>query len=175
MINEKQLLKEIKLGKRKAYKALYELYADRLYRFLMQFTNDRDTSEEWVQRAFIKAFNNIDSFRMDSKFGTWLFRIALNEMRTDFRKQKEQLSINENEIELNEEIDNNFEWEDYMRVLLNDLDDSKKMIFILFEVEGYSHSEIAEMLDISTAVSRTTLSRTKKILQQKILESKGEL
>lgn len=166
---EKDIIQRINAGDLQAFKMLFDKYASPLYRFLKQFGGDPDIVEDWVQSAFIKAFRNIDRFEYKSKFSTWLFRIGINEMKSDLRREKRynNTSIDETEFEEPGGFDDTFEWDMDMKWLLKELDDTKRSIFILYEVEGYPHSEVAEMLDISENNSRTTLSRTKQYLKER--------
>ena len=163
------LINRIKSGDNRAFRKLYEKYVNDLYRFLVQFANGRnDLVNDWVQNTFIKVYKNINKFEGKSKFTTWLFAIGLNEMRMGFRKENKYNSLTLEEVDNDENFtEEKFEWHIDMKWLLEDLDEEKKAIFILFEVEGYSHSEISDMLKISQAKSRTSLSRIKKHLQSK--------
>lgn len=86
MISESALVEKGKAGNQRAFKSLFEINVDKLYRFLSQFSNNTDDVEDWVQRSFIKAFLYINRFQGRSKFSTWLIRIGINEMKTDYRK-----------------------------------------------------------------------------------------
>ena len=77
---------ETKEGDQIPFRELYDANVSRLFRFLKQFGSDTDQVEEWVQRAFIKAFAHLDSFDGRSRFSSWLFRLARNEMRMDWRR-----------------------------------------------------------------------------------------
>ncbi|MBI3194811.1 MAG: sigma-70 family RNA polymerase sigma factor [Ignavibacteriae bacterium] len=164
--HEATLIDKAKRGNQPAFKKLYDVHVEPLFRFMRQYSNDTVQVEEWVQRAFIKAFNNVQSFKGNSRFATWLFTIALNEMRTDLRKPN-ILSFTNNELPeihfLQEE--ERFIWSDSMKTLLHELDEQKRSVFFLYEVEGYSHAEIATMLNINESASRTTLCRAKQWLR----------
>jgi RNA polymerase sigma-70 factor, ECF subfamily len=166
------LVERAQKGNQKAFRQLFELNAGNLYRFLRKFSKNTDQVEDWVQRAFIQAFKNIHSFNCASKFSTWLFRIGINEMKTDLRVKNLELEIIDEE-NLNGNEQNDFEWDDKMQWLLKELDEFQKSVFILYEVEGYSHIEISGMLDISENSCRTILHRTKKILKEKWLKQRG--
>lgn len=175
MLAEKRLISKIRNGNSRAYRKLYEANVNSLFRFMLQFSKDKDQVSDWVQRAFISAYNNIGSFSEKSKFSTWLFSIAINEMKTDQRKlsTKNIFRLDENiENAIAEDRIDEFEWKQEMKHLLSKLDENKRLIFILFEIEGYNHNEIAEMLDISVSNSRTTLSRTKQILKKNWLNKR---
>ena len=74
-------------GDQKAFRSLYDAHVSPLFRFLSQFSFDREETREWVQRAFINAFGRLDQFDGRSTFSTWLFTIGLNEMRSDRRRK----------------------------------------------------------------------------------------
>ncbi len=165
-----QLVQRVKNGDQKAFKILFEQNIVPLYRFMKQFSPDKDQVDEWVQRAFIKSYENIEKFDGISLYRTWLFKIALNEMRTDYRKINRMMYDLESAEDYFTEIeDRDFEWQLVMKNWLFELDEIKRSVFILFEVEGYSHSEIASMLKISEINSRAILARTKNFLREKWL------
>jgi RNA polymerase sigma factor (sigma-70 family) len=175
VLAEKRLISKIKSGNSRAYKKLYDENVNPLFRFMMQFSKDQDSVADWVQRAFINAYNNINSFSGKSKFSTWLFSIAINEMKIDLRRKssKNTLRFDENTENLGtfDQI-NDFEWKQEMKHILSELDENKRLVFILFEIEGYNHNEISDMLEISSANSRTTLSRAKQILKENWLNKR---
>ncbi len=172
MHKESYLIQKIKLGDKRAFKELYDKNVGPLYRFMMQFSPNKDVVEDWVQRAFIKSYENIQKFEGLSLYSTWLFKIALNEMRNDYRTAGTKAHFVDDEDEYPSSViqDADFEWNYLMKELLGELDEVKKAVFVLYEVEGYSHSEIAEILNIKEATSRTILTRTKKWLQNKWIE-----
>jgi RNA polymerase sigma-70 factor (ECF subfamily) len=178
MPSESALVEKGKMGNQRAFKLLFERNVEKLYRFLRQFTKNSDEVEDWVQRAFIKAFINIDKFQERSKFSTWLIRIGINEMRTDFRKNDLFRSTGDEGEEIYLQLylqEQAFEWEHDMKIYLNELEETKRAVFILYEVEGYSHAEISEMLEISESSSRTNLHRAKKLLQSSISNRKDAI
>lgn len=172
MLSEKELVRKVKAGDQRAFKQLYDFYVDSLYLFMKQFSADKLQVEDWVQRAFIKAYLNINKFDGISLFKTWLYKIALNEMKMDYRKAGfvQNVSIDD-EVIVAEMEDSDFQWNLVMKKWLGELSEIKRMVFVLFEVEGYSHSEIAGMLNINESASRTILTRTKAWLKQKWIEA----
>lgn len=173
---EKELVRKVKSGDHKAFKTLYDGHADSLYMFMKQFSNDKLQVEDWVQRAFIKSYLNINKFDGISLYKTWLFKIAINEMRMDFRKAGLAARVSFEDEEVSTEMeDMDFQWNLVMKTWLNELDEKKRMVFVLFEVEGYSHSEIATMLNINESTSRTILTRTKALLKQKWIEAEDKI
>ncbi len=171
--HETTLIEKAKRGNQSAFRKLYDFHVEPLFRFMHQYSSEKAQVEEWVQRAFIKAFNNLQSFKGNSKFATWLFSIAINEMRTDLRKPKVVSFANHDSTELqllhthgnDYSEEERFVWNDAMKTMLQELDEQKRSVFLLFEVEGYSHAEIASMLNINESASRATLCRTKQWLR----------
>ncbi|HLE33902.1 MAG TPA: sigma-70 family RNA polymerase sigma factor [Bacteroidota bacterium] len=177
MIDEPALVQRSRTGDHEAFRTLYEAHVDPLYRFLRQFSNDHHEVEEWVQRAFIKAYERLDSFREDSRFSTWIFSIGLNEMRSDRRRATIlQFEPQESDDRLPaEDSSEGFHWNDMMRGWLSQLAELKRAVFLLYEVEGYNHSEIALMLGIQESTSRTILTRTKQWLREQWEKERREV
>jgi len=172
MLEEINLVKRIKNGDPNAFKELYKNNVSPLFMFMKQFSIDNAKVEDWVQRAFIKAYENINRFDGISLFKTWLFKIAINEMKMDFRKANANKYISVDEVEIASEMeDSDLQWELVMKDWLMQLNETKRMVFILYEIEGYSHTEIGEMLNIKESASRTILTRTKVWLRNKWNES----
>lgn len=175
MHDETSLVSRTKDGDHEAFKELYESSVDPLYRFLKQFSADTHQVEEWVQRSFIKAYEHIGSFQGRSRFATWLFRIGLNEMRSDKRRGA-ALTFEPvyDGTESTENESGHFEWSETMKGWLDQLDEAKRTVFILYEVEGYSHAEIASLLNVGESTSRTLLSRAKHWLKRKYQEERSK-
>ncbi len=170
MTDETFLINRAQNGDHRAFREIYERHVTALFRFMRQHSADTFQVEEWVQRAFIKAYRNIGSFQGSSRFSTWLFTIALNEMKTDLRRTN-LISFDSEDLQNwngHEETASSFVWQDTMKSWLADLSESKRMVFVLYEVEGYSHAEIASMLNIGESTSRALLSRAKQLLKLKI-------
>jgi RNA polymerase sigma-70 factor (ECF subfamily) len=168
MHEESIWITEAKEGDQRAFRALYAANVTSLFRFLKQFSSRTEEVEEWVQRAFIKAFEHLGSFDGRSRFSSWLFTVALNEMRMD-RRRAQTISFvqTDEQHESFESATEHIDWNDVMKAWLRDLDETKRAVFILYEVEGYSHAEIASMLGIAESSSRTMLSRAKRFLQDR--------
>lgn len=167
-INDNELIQLALSGKQGAFKDLFDRNSKLLFRFLMQYSADRNEVSDWVQESFIQAFKSLDKFSHKSSFKTWLFKIALNKMRESKSRLWNQNS---------EPIDHNFDFHeenssleisDFLFSEIENLDFIKKSVLILFEVEEYSHEEISDLLGISSGQSRIILFRTKQYLRLKL-------
>ncbi|MFA6542487.1 MAG: RNA polymerase sigma factor [Bacteroidota bacterium] len=170
--DESAALVKIRAGDSTAYKTLYDANVVPLYRFLKQFRKSDSDVHELVQRTFIKAYEGLPAFSGRSTFKTWLFQIALNEMRSDLRRGSIIPFVDTDRAD--ESADSNdgemLAWNLTLRRLFEQLDETKRAVFILYEVEGYSHAEIAEMLNVGESTSRTILARTKQWLRSQLNE-----
>jgi RNA polymerase sigma-70 factor (ECF subfamily) len=166
--DETYWLQQAKAGQRKGYRSLYEEHVEGLFQFLMQFSDDRPRVEDWVQQAFSKAFQKLDQFDGHSSFKTWLWKIGINEMRMELRLKKNQVE----KMPFAEGEHNRKRLSPAtlitLRNQIDQLDPRKRLVLLLYEVEGYSHREIADILEIGESSSRTLLSRTKAELREQI-------
>jgi RNA polymerase sigma factor (sigma-70 family) len=145
-----------------------------MYNTAIRIVNDSAQAEDIMQEAFLEAFRQIDSYRAESSFGSWLKKIVINKSIDEIRKAKDVISIDEADIEVADVKED----EDYMQVLstrveeirkaIHALPDSYRIILSLYLLEGYDHEEIAQVLDISYNLSRTRYSRARKKLLEYI-------
>lgn len=128
----------------------------------------KEDKEDVLQEAFILIFQNIHTFKGDSKIETWSTRILINCILQRIQKNQKVnfTDISESDTELiseNFNTESNLLYEELIK-LINLLPESKKVIFNLYVIEGYSHKEIADMLHISVSTSKTQLFRAKEFL-----------
>ncbi|WP_257670300.1 RNA polymerase sigma factor [Parapedobacter tibetensis] len=147
----------------------------------LRYVKNTYDAEELTNESFIRAFGKMGTFnngdlgdRFEKSFRAWLARIAVN-ISIDFLRGKKQFvaldEMNEGGMEQQHvEVSGNLHVEDILK-LLAQLPDIQRSIFNLYEVEGYSHEEVATMLDIPESTSRTYLTRAKKKLRKLYLES----
>ncbi|MBC8053242.1 MAG: RNA polymerase sigma factor [Sphingobacteriaceae bacterium] len=167
-ISELDLIKGCKSGDLKAQELLYKQFYGYAMGVALRYLSNRDDAMEVVNDSFIKAFKGIRFFNDNQPFRAWLRRIIVNTSIDCHRKNskhKEQLDI---EYAANEgkaaEILESLTAKDILN-LLNALPDIHRMVFNLYEMDGYSHDEIAEMLTIPASSSRVYLSRAKERLR----------
>lgn len=148
--------------------ALYKKYYAFGMSVCLRYAQNREDALEILNDSFMKVFKNIHQFDLDRPFKTWFRRIMINTAVDHNRKKLKSIHIAQ--VELDEEsaivpsdIELNMNVDDIL-LLFNKLPDMHRMIFNLYEIEGYSHEEIAGMLDIAPGTSRSHLSRAKKSL-----------
>lgn len=155
---------------REAQRELYSLYASTFYGISLRYMKDQRDAEEVLTNAFMKIFDNISKYRSEGSFEGWMKRILINEALGYIRKYRNMYV----EVELEKEDSRQvFSWEDTQletRELLNmiqSLPSGYRTVFNLYAIEGYSHREIAEKLDITESTSKSQLSRARVLLQEK--------
>ena len=126
-----------------------------------------------MQEGFIAIFKNIEQYKNDGAFGGWMRRIIVNAALTILRKKKLQFvdvdDLNSNYSKIDSYSYSNLGEEDLMK-LINSLPNGYRVVFNLSVIEGYSHEEIAKILGIQPATSRSQLVKARKMLQQQILQ-----
>lgn len=180
MSPEEQLIKAVGLGDPKAFKALVDTYKDMVYTLCLRMVKNTMIAEELTQDAFLKAYRSIHSYRHESKFSTWLYRIAYNTCISSFRKQKveeveltdfnQESTVNRGLINL-EEGDRN----EMLKKLILNLKEEDQVIIQLFYLQELSIKEISEVTGLSDSNVKVKLHRSKQKLKVFIESGYSEL
>lgn len=164
------LIKRCKANDRKAQMQLYDTYVQGMYGVAMRFLANEADAEDVVQESFIKAFQRMDQYQGRVTFGAWLKKIVVNGC-LDFLKSKRMpiepyeeqfLEINNIDADIASEGEVSL---DEIKSAINHLDHPSRFVVQLYLIEGYDHQEIAHILGISEANSRTRLKRGKEKLR----------
>lgn len=147
-----------------------------MFNVSLTYTDDEDEACDILQEGFIKVFRNIHSFKSDGSLEGWVRRIMVNTALEFYRKrkrQKEVMEVYENFIE--PKIDGILEKinMDNLIGLVNQLPSKAQMVLKLYAVEGYSHKEIAEQMEISEGTSKSQLNRARFLLKEAISKQNG--
>ncbi len=164
-----ELIDQCISGKESAYKLLYERYSGWLYSVTMRYCNDADDAQDVLQDSFIAIFDNLKQYNKDKSFRGWIKKITVNTALAVHRKKNAAVYLNPvREIENVEILDVSLlEKMDVEEInsLIRQLSPGRQQVFNLYFIEGYSHKEIAEMLDISEGTSKSQLFDAKKELK----------
>ena len=168
--NEKQLLKKVIAGNREAQKALYEKHAPKMLSVCRQYIKDIHFAEDVMVSGFVKVFKNLSSFEHRGSFEGWIRKIMVRESISYLRK-KQFVVFDDDIYERNNtdciSISSSLDVE-HIQVLIDDLPEGYKMVFVLYAVEGYKHAEIAQMLGIAESTSKSQLFKARRMLQEKL-------
>ncbi len=172
MVSEAELIQGCLEGKKEIQKQFYQRYAPTMLGVCFRYFNSREEAEDALQEGFIKVFANLRSFRNEGSLEGWVRRIIVNtslNMIRNHLKYKFHTDIDDavNVISEDEDIVGEINREEMLR-LLQELPPGYKLVFNLYEIEGYSHKEIADMMGISVSTSKTQLLKARKWLQKKL-------
>ena len=170
--SEQELIDLCIKGDRMAQRALYDRLASRMLSLCLRYVGDRTTAEDIMQEGFVTLFTRLDSFKGHGSFEGWARKIFVNTALMYLRKKDALKMSDDIDVARNLSTDMASQMEDigYLELmkLITSLPSGFRTVFNMYVIEGYSHKEIAEMLDISEITSRSQLSRARTWLQNKI-------
>jgi len=173
-MNEKQLIAGCRHGETLARRKLYELYAPAMMSVCMRYLNNKETAKDILQEGFIKIYTKIDTYSGTGSFAGWVRRVfvttALEYLRdnTSLNLMSVNLDEHNNDIEdIDASILDYLSADDILTCVAG-LPNGFRTVFNLFAIEGYTHSEIAKMLNIKESTSRSQFIRARKILQRNV-------
>lgn len=175
-MNEKELIEACKNNDVRAQKLLYETFTRKMMSVCLRYADNREMAEDFLQDGFIKVFSSIRSYSYEGSFEGWMRRIFVNTALEALRKN----DLLRNGVELNalepqQEADYSAVEKisaDELMELIAQLPPGFRTVFNMFAIEGYSHREIAETLNINESTSRSQYTRAKRLLQKWIKELK---
>ncbi|MDX6182817.1 RNA polymerase sigma factor [Flavobacterium sp. Fl-77] len=177
--NIEELIALCKKNNQKAQFEIYNRYSKAMYNVAYRIVKDEHFAQDVMQEGFLRAFTRINDYKQEVAFGAWLKKIIVNYSIDFYKKntafQFEDLSktlykAEENDSILSESIDLNSLKVKQVLDTISELKDNYRMVLTLFYIEGYDQEEICDILNISYANCRTTLSRAKESLRKKLEE-----
>lgn len=169
----KDILIQASEGNVEAFEKIYRATSDFIYNVAYRITNDREDAQEVTQNVFLKIYKNLKSFRFQSSFKTWIYRIAANTAINASKRRSKELS---RRIEYNDEIELKYAHEPIketidkksnevlVKSMLNILNPDQRVCVVLRDIEGLSYKEIAETLKININTVRSRLKRAREAL-----------
>ena len=169
-MSESELIAGCQKAEGKAQKMLYEQYASKMYAVCLRYLKNEMDAEDALLNGFMKVFQNIDRFEAKGSFEGWIRRIVVNEALAFLRKKEPlYMGIEDNLIQVacNSSADQHLA-EGELMALLHTLPAGYRAVFNLYAIEGYSHKEIADMLNINVGTSKSQLSKARAMLQRRL-------
>ena len=166
------IIDKCRKGDRSAQKKLYDYLAPKMFAVCLRYMGDRMPAEDILQDGFITLFSKLDSYSGEGSFDGWARKIFVNTALMSLRKT-DALKLSDDLEEagnLSSDISTqiqNIGYKEIMKIVMK-LPDGYRTVFNMFVVEGFSHKEIAQALNISEVTSRSQLQRARMILQEKI-------
>ena len=161
-------------GERQAQYELYQRYKDWVFNIAFRMANHQQDAEDIAQAVFVRLFRKIDSFRGDSAFSSWLYRMTVNLCINHYRKEKrhkERISDDLSDAEKThraalDKREERFNLRPHLEKAIRQLPEKYRMVFTLHDIEGYNHKEIGQMMNIADGTSKSQLHKTRKELRR---------
>ena len=176
MYSEEDLINRCLRKEAKAQERFYKRFAPKMYGVCLRFAKNQMEADDILQEGFIKVFTNLKTYRGEGSLEGWIRRTIVNTAINLYKKNAKY--TRDIEIEKAEVVQNNDEGAldkisvQELLMLIRDLPTGYRMVFNLNVIEGYTHKEISQLLDISENTSKSQLSRARQTLQKKVLEIK---
>jgi RNA polymerase sigma-70 factor (ECF subfamily) len=172
-VSEALLVRQARNGDVASFERLYRRHEGRVYALCLRMTRSPDRAEDCLQEAFVKAWRSLPTFEGRSAFGTWLHRIAVNQVLSLQRKEGRRpghLELVEERLEPGEDrprdrdtgAEMDLEW------AVGSLPPGARNVFVLHAVHGYSHEETADMLGVAVGTCKAQLHRARKLLAERL-------
>jgi RNA polymerase sigma factor (sigma-70 family) len=168
------LVRQARRGDEQAFEQLYRRHRNRVHGIIWRLCGgDSALAEDMLQEAFVRAWTKLDSFRGDSRFATWLYRLAVNvalsdrrirvrrlERETALEGRAERMATGAKDVYADKNMD--------LEQAIAKLPERARTVLVLFDIEGYSHAEIAEIADMAVGSSKAQLHRARKLIREEL-------
>lgn len=179
--HEFDLIRSILNGDGSGYRVLVDRYSPMVFLVVRGFVKDEDEAEELAQQIFVKAYEKLSQFNMNSKFSTWLYSLALNHCRDyakNIRRGNKRFSEMEVDFIDSNHVDDNTpylkleqkEWKKLLNVALGKLSEDYAEPFLLKYRDGLSYDAISEQMDVSVSALKVRVHRARKELKYLLLK-----
>lgn len=177
-MTDNEIIADVLRGEVRAERQLYDAHVDRIYRLAYRMSGDETLARDFTQDTFIRAFERLAEFRGDSSLATWLHSIAVSVILNGLKKVRRihgreiggdtlpEVTVTAREAEP--------DLKQRLRRAIDGLPEGYRTVFVLHDVEGYTHEEIATQLGIQSGTSKAQLSRARAKLRIELAEFAGE-
>mgnify|MGYP002336015670 CR=1 FL=1 len=183
--SDEVLIERIKNGDLDAFEDLAARYETKVYTIAYRFTGNYNDASDLAQDALIRVYRSIGTFRGESSFSTWLYRVVTNVCKDEMRRRARDKTVSMDEMmergrapeaglrhELLEDFILHKEWQNEVQQVLSSLSEEHRTIVVLRDIQGYSYEEIAQFLECSLGTVKSRLNRARNVLKEKLLQRK---
>jgi RNA polymerase sigma-70 factor (ECF subfamily) len=176
-----ELARAAAAGDPEAFEKLYRQYYRRVYSLALRMVSDPTLAEDMTQEVFLQVYRKIGSFRGDSAFTTWLHSLTVNQILMHFRKRGVKLEHTAEESDLANVVDTPLQSTRRTSIIerlaldkaISELPPGYRTVFVLHDIEGYEHEEIAGMLDVTVGTSKSQLHKARMRLRELLAKKAG--
>ena len=173
-MTQEELIKGCIKHNRNAQEALYHLYKKTLFVLCLKYCPNETEAEDNLHDAFIEIYSNIKNYKAHGTFEGWIKRITINKAINRYKQSYFLVPIKDDYTQDTTVEDYEIDFSlDYILSLIQELPQQYRFVFSLFELDGYTHKEISELLSITESTSKSNLHRAKLILKEKIKSKKS--
>jgi RNA polymerase sigma-70 factor (ECF subfamily) len=177
-VDERNLIERVRAGDARAERELYDSHVERVYRLAYRLAGDDDLARDLTQETFIRAFERLDRFRGEAALSTWLYTIAtsvvLNGLRKVKRFRRRETDLDEARAVPGQRRLAEPDLKVKLARAIDALPERSRMVFVMHDVEGYTHEEIGVALGMETGTSKAQLFRARARLRESLAEFVGE-
>jgi RNA polymerase sigma-70 factor (ECF subfamily) len=177
-LTDSELVERARRGDERAFRTLYDKNVDRIYRLVYRMAGEEDMAMDFTQEAFLRAYQRLDQFRGDAAFSTWLHSIAvsvaLNGLRKVDRHRKRERSLEGAVPVAPRAARSDPGVRERIECAVDDLPEIYRTVFLMHDLEGFSHGEIAESLGVAEGTSKARLSRARAKLREALGDAMQE-
>jgi RNA polymerase sigma-70 factor, ECF subfamily len=178
-LTDTELIERVLVGDEGAERALYDAHVDRVYRLAYRLAGgDADLAQDFAQETFVRAFDKLRDFQGRSAFSTWLHSITVSVSLNALRKVKK---IRQREVELDDTApvfattrSAEPDLKQRLRDAIATLPEHYRSVFVMYDMEGYSHEEIGSVLGVPIGTSKARLSRAREKLREQLADFAGD-
>jgi RNA polymerase sigma-70 factor (ECF subfamily) len=185
-VDDRVLVRQAQGGDYSAFDTLVQKYQERIYATIYHMTSNHEDANDLTQETFIKAYKALTSFKGDSSFFTWVYRIAVNKTINFLKGRKNKIHLSLNDLDFNAEHDPEIvtfisektprrdmgltELQEKLNEAMQKLSDVHRLVVTLHDVQGLSHEEISKIMDCNTGTVRSRLFYARQQLQGYLTE-----
>ncbi len=185
-VDDRVLVRQAQGGDYSAFDTLVQKYQERVYATIYHMTSNHEDANDLTQETFIKAYKALNSFKGDSSFFTWVYRIAVNKTINFLKGRKNKIHLSLNDLDFNAEHDPDLvtfisdktprrdmgltELQEKLNEAMQKLSDVHRLVVTLHDVQGLSHEEISKIMDCNTGTVRSRLFYARQQLQGYLTE-----
>ncbi len=174
--SDEQIIDGCLKSDRKYHELLYKKFSPKMYAVCLRYATDQNEAQDMMQEAFIRVYNNIGKFRREGSFEGWVRRIFVNTALEVIRKKGNMYVVRETEnIKMEYANENSLQrlMKEDLMAMIQSLSIGYRTVFNLYVIEGFSHKEIGEQLNITEGTSKSQLARARYLLQKKVSQLTG--
>lgn len=168
--SDAELVAAARAGDTAAFERLYRTHVDRVMGLCLRMTRRRDIAEDCTQQAFVRAWRSLSTFEGRSTFGTWVHRIAVNEVLTQARNRGTRAELEDTADETQQDSGGEYDAGEVMDLerALATLPAGARHVIVLQAVYGHSHEEVADMLGIAVGTCKAQVHRGRRLLRERL-------